>query len=93
LKQKQITSEDLAEFVHCYSTSDRSRRRESRNFRRVKYADIIARDKASLDIQWLREDASKPDQETPQTLIAEILQDLDEAMKEFAAAEAEIHRK
>jgi type I restriction enzyme M protein len=79
--------------VHCYSPSDRSRRRESRNFRRVKYADIIARDKASLDIQWLHEDASKPNEETPQALIAEILQDLDEAMKEFAAAEAQILRK
>jgi type I restriction enzyme M protein len=93
LKQKQITSEDLAEFVRCYSPSDRSRRRESRNFRCVKYADIVAREKASLDIQWLHEDASKPNEETPQALIAEILQDLDEAMKEFAAAEAQIRRK
>jgi type I restriction enzyme M protein len=93
LKQKQITSEDLAEFVHCYSPNDRSRRRESRNFRCVKYADIVAREKASLDIQWLHEDDSKPNEETPQALIAGILQDLDEAMKEFAAVEAQIRRK
>jgi type I restriction enzyme M protein len=93
LLKGQIGSEDLAEFVNCYSPNDRSRRRESRNFRCVKCADIIARDKASLDIQWLHADASKPNEETPQALITEILQDLDEAMKEFAAAEAQIRRK
>jgi type I restriction enzyme M protein len=93
VKQKQIASEDLADFVDCYCPSDRSRRRESRNFRRVKYADIVARDKASLDIQWLHDDVSKPTEETPQALIAEILLDLDEAMREFAAAEEQIRRK
>jgi hypothetical protein len=53
----------------------------------------FARDKASLDIQWLHADASKPNEETPQALITEILQDLGEAMKEFAAAEAQIRRR
>jgi type I restriction enzyme M protein len=93
VKQKQIGPEDLADFIRCYCPSDRSRRRESTNFRRIKYAEVISRDKASLDIHWLEEGRSKPTEETPQELIAEILQDLDEAMKEFAAAEAQIRKK
>jgi type I restriction enzyme M protein len=93
VKQKQIGPEDLADFVRCYCPSDRSRRREAQNFRRVKYAEIIGRDKASLDIHWLQEGLSKPNKETPQALVAEILQDLDEAIREFAAAEMEISHK
>lgn len=93
VKQKQIGTEDLADFVRCYCPGDRARRREAANFRRVKYADIVSRDKASLDIHWLQEGLSKPNEETPQTLAAEILQDLDEAMREFAAAEMEISQR
>jgi type I restriction enzyme M protein len=92
VKQKQIGPEDLADFIRCYCPRDRSRRRESANFRQIKYAEIISRDKASLDIHWLQEGLSKANEETPQELIAEILQDLDEAMKEFAAAEAHVRR-
>ena|SRR6266480_327218 len=93
VKQKQIASEDMVEFVQCYCPSDRARRRESKNFRRVKYADIVARDKASLDIHWRHKDHSKPHQETPEALLAEILLDLDEARREFAAAEELVRRK
>jgi type I restriction enzyme M protein len=93
VKKKQIGTEDLADFVRCYCPGERARRREAANFRRVEYADIIGRDKASLDIHWLQEGLRKPNEETPQALVAEILQDLDEAMREFAAAEMEISQK
>jgi hypothetical protein len=56
--------------------------------RRFKYAESIARNKANLDIQWQQ---TNPIQgETPQALMREILKDLEEAIKEFAAAESEL---
>jgi type I restriction enzyme M protein len=89
LKQNPIRPDDLTDFVHCYHTDNRDRRKESAHFRRFKYSEIIARDKASLDIQWQPE-ATGVIGDTPQILMKEILKDLEEAMREFAAAASEI---
>jgi type I restriction enzyme M protein len=93
LKNNQIESEDLADFVACYSAENRGRRKEGKHFRRVKYSEVLARDKANLDIHWQYNTGLLPSGGTPQALVKEILEDLDEAMKEFAAAEVEIHRR
>jgi hypothetical protein len=50
----------------------------------------MARDKANLDIQWQPEGMNPTQGETPQAMMKEILKDLEEAMREFAAAESEI---
>lgn len=92
LRQNPIQREDLTDFVECYSATDPTRRKETAHFRRFRYSDILARDKANLDIQWQQETSNGVQRETPQTLMKEILADLAEAMKEFAAAEAEIRR-
>lgn len=92
LRQNPIGPEDLTDFVHCYHADDRTRRKETVSFRRFKYSEIITRDKASLDIQWQDETMNAAHGETPQALIKEILEDLEEAMKEFAAAESAIRR-
>lgn len=92
LRHNPIRPDDLTDFIRCYSTDDRSARKETRQFRRFKYADIIARDRANLDIQW-QQDADRPSNEsTPQSLMKEILTDLEEAMREFAATEEEIRQ-
>jgi hypothetical protein len=57
---------------------------------RFKYSEIIARDKASLDIQWQHETMNATQGGTPQALMKEILEDLKEALREFTAAESEI---
>lgn len=92
LRQNPIGPEDLTDFIHCYRTDDPTRRKETAHFRRFKYSEIIARDKASLDIQWERETMNATQGGTPQALVKEILRDLEEAMREFAAAESEIRR-
>ena len=89
LRQNPIRSDDLVNFVHCYEAEDRSRRKVTSVFRRFTYAEIMARDRANLDIQWQQEEVSTPERETPQALMKEILKDLEEAMREFAAAEFE----
>jgi type I restriction enzyme M protein len=91
LRQNPIRPEDLSDFVHCYHAENRAQRKESAHFRRFRYSEIIARDKASLDIQWQGE-ATDVIGDTPQMIMKEILKDLEEAMREFASAESEIRR-
>lgn len=92
LRQNPIAPEDLTDFIRCYCAEDRTRRRETAHFRRFKYSEIIARDKANLDLQWEEEATNATQTATPQALMKEILDDLKEAMREFAAAESEIRR-
>lgn len=92
LRQNPIVSEDLRDFVHCYCAENPNQRQETENFRRFKYSEISARDKVNLDIQWQHESVNIAQGETPQTLMREILADLEEAMREFAAAEKGIQR-
>jgi type I restriction enzyme M protein len=92
IKKNPISTEDLKDFIHCYRADDPTRRKQTPHFRRFKYAEIIARDRASLDIQWQHETGNSIDTGTPQGIMKEILIDLEEAIREFAAAETEIGR-
>ena len=92
VRQNPIEPEDLTDFVSCYSADDPTRRKETAHFRPFKYSEIIARDKANLDFQWRDETMNVTQSETPQALMKDILRDLEEAMREFAAAESEIRR-
>ncbi len=78
--------DDLADFVDSYHPDDRSKRVESERFRRFGYDELLARDKANLDITWLRdeslEDAS--DLPAPGILAAEIVEELGAALAQFA---------
>lgn len=90
LKQNPIRSEDLDDFVQSYSAADPGSRKESAVFRRFTYAEVVAREKASLDIWWRRGGIDAIDEENPRVMLGRILDDLSDAMREFAAAEAEL---
>ena len=57
LKTKTLRREDLQEFVDCYNPDNRHQRSESERFKYFDYETLIARDKASLDIFWLKDDS------------------------------------
>ena len=57
LKQNPLRTEHLADFVSSFSAGDRRARAESERFRRFAYDELVARDKASLDITWLRDES------------------------------------
>ena len=87
LVRNPLTREALDDFVHCYQGADRSKRRESERFKRYTYDEILARDKVSLDITWLSEDSDDDEEHVdPDTLIAEIVEELTAAASELAAA-------
>lgn len=90
-RQNPIANEDLNEFVDCYRPGKPlSRRKENKRFRRFRYAELMARDKANLDIFWLKDD-SMTDMSglpRPSVLLAQIVADVEEALVEFRAAES-----
>ena len=92
LRQNPIGADDLTDFIRCYCADDPTRRKETDRFKRFKYSEIIARDKANLDIQWRQDTMNVARVSSPQELMKEILEDLKEAMREFAAAETEIRQ-
>jgi type I restriction enzyme M protein len=86
LKTRTLTRADLEDFVACYNPANRHERKETERFRPFTYDELMARDKASLDIFWLR-DESLDDTENlppPDVIAAEIVEDLEAALAQFA---------
>ena len=59
LKANPLTRVDLDDFVACYNPVNRLKREESEPFRRFTYDELVNRDKANLDIFWLRDESMK----------------------------------
>jgi type I restriction enzyme M protein len=89
LKTDRMTRADLNEFIECYKPGERQKRKgtwserapEGR-WRPFTYDEIVARDKLSLDLTWLRDEsledsANLPD---PNVLAQEIADDLRSAL-------------
>jgi type I restriction enzyme M protein len=92
LKTRALARADLDDFVTCYNSANRHERAETERFRAFSYDELFARDKASLDIFWLR-DESLEDSENlpaPEVIAAEIVEDLQAALDQFAAIAASL---
>jgi type I restriction enzyme M protein len=92
LRQKPIADDDLKDFVQCYQSLKRSKRKESERFKRFTYHELMSRDKANLDIFWLKDDSLTDTENLPMPAIlaAEIIEDLEAALAEFSAVEEEL---
>jgi type I restriction enzyme M protein len=81
-----MTRSDLDEFVACYHASNRNQRKATWNeknhpdgrFRVFAYDDLVARDKCSLDIFWLKDESLEDSANLPEphVLAEEIAEDL-----------------
>ncbi len=92
LKKNPLKLEDLKEFITCYNPNNRHKRKETWSesnpggrWRKFEYDDIIARDKTSLDISWLKDNSladldNLPD---PDVLAAEIIDNLEAGLESF----------
>ena len=86
LKQNPLTRADLDDFVACYGPpGERHRRTETERFKRYSYDELIARDKVSLDVFWLRDESLEDtdDLPVPGVIAAEIVEDLELALSEL----------
>ena len=57
LKNNPLTRADLDDFVACYNPENRLQREETERFHRFTYDELVKRDKANLDIFWLRDES------------------------------------
>jgi len=92
LKERPLRREHLDDFVAAYKAGARHERVESERFRRFTYDEIVSRDKASLDVFWLR-DESLEDAEnlpSPAVIAAEIIDDLEAAVAQLAEIAADL---
>ncbi len=64
----------------------RHERTETERFRPFSYDELVARDKASLDIFWLRDESLEDTDNLPppEVIAAEIVEDLEAALAQFA---------
>ena len=85
LKTRPLRREDLQEFVEAYNPANRHKRKESERFRHFEYKDLVARDKASLDIFWLKDDSldDLDNLPPPDVLQQEIIDHLEAALAAF----------
>ena len=99
LKTNPLKRSDLDDFVLQYNPANRHDRRPTWSletpdgrWRPYPYDELLARDKVSLDLFWLRDEtledaASLPD---PDLLAQEIVEDLRAALDQFAAIHADL---
>ena len=93
LKKKPLRFEDLTDFITCYNPLNRHMRNELWNdqtnpegrWRKFTYEQIIARDKTSLDIFWLKEKslADLDNLPEPDELALDIIENLEAGLASF----------
>lgn len=95
LKQKPLTHAHLEDFVRCYHPENRHQRKATWTdetpdgcWRAYSREELLQRDKASLDLFWLK-DVTMTDLDNlpePDVLMSDIMENLEAAMEQFAAA-------
>jgi len=86
LKENTLKRSDLDDFVSCYNPKNRHQRKESERFKGFTYEELTKRDKANLDIFWLKDDALEESANlpAPEIIAREITDDLEAALEQFA---------
>jgi type I restriction enzyme M protein len=92
LKTNPLKQSDLDDFVQCFNSPNRFERSESERFRCFSYEELQKRDKLSLDITWLRDESLEDTDNLPDPAIlaAEIVEDLQAALDQFAQIAADL---
>ena len=100
LKQNPMTDRNLADFITCYHPENRYERQETWSeenpdgrWRKFSVEEIMARDKTSLDIFWLK-DKSLADLDnlpSPDMLADEIIENLQGALESFQELRAQLN--
>jgi type I restriction enzyme M protein len=92
LKTNPLKREDLEEFEKCYNSPNRherkatwSEKKPDGRWRAYDYDELVARDKASLDIFWLKDESLEASDNLPDPdiIAQEIVDDLESALEQF----------
>ncbi len=103
LKRKPLRLESLQDFITCFNPQNRHDRQptwdEKKNpqgrWRKYSYEEIVARDKTSLDIFWLKDKSltDLDDLPEPDILAAEIIENLEAGLANFRDVAAGLAQK
>ncbi len=95
LKRKPLRLDDLKEFIDCYNPGNRHKRKETWNeetnpegrWRKYSYKELIARDKTSLDLFWLKDDSltDLDNLPEPEILADDIIENIEAGLASFRA--------
>ena len=88
MKTNTLTRGHLDEFVDAYAPGrPRSERQETERFKAFTYDELLAREKANLDIVWLKDDSIEDaaDLPAPDVIAAQIVDELQAALAEIQA--------
>lgn len=85
LKTRPLKLDNLRDFIRCYKPQNRHERVQTERFKFYAYDALVARDKASLDIFWLKDDSldNLQDLPPPDVLQQEIIEHLEAALAAF----------
>ena len=88
LKTRPLKFDDLQDFITCYQPENRHQRQETERFKYFSYDELMARDKASLDVFWLKDNSldTLDDLPPPEVLQQEIIEHLEAALDAFRGA-------
>lgn len=102
MKRKPLRLEDLREFVDCYNPANRHARTETWHpeknpegrWRKFIHAELIARDKTSLDLFWLKDDslADLDKRPEPELLAEEIIENIEAGLASFRTVASALSR-
>ena len=93
LKTNPLTYPDLHDFIQSYNPENRHDRTDSERFKAYTYDELIQRDKANLDITWIKDESLQETENLPEPeiLAAEIIENLRSALEEFEALQEELN--
>jgi len=86
LKTNPLKFEDLRDFITNYHADDISARTETERFHVYSYDKLTERDKANLDIFWLRDETLEDSDNLPDPgiIALEIAENLEDALEQFS---------
>lgn len=89
LKERPLVEDDLKDFIQCYNPTNRHERKETDRWKPFKLDALLARDKANLDIFWLKDEDLEASENlpSPDVLAQEIVEDLEAALEVFRSLE------
>ncbi|XXT08479.1 N-6 DNA methylase [Sorangium sp. So ce367] len=102
LKTNPLARADLDDFVACYKPGELHKRRATFSekhptgqWRAYDYAELIARDKCSLDVFWLKDESLEASENlpAPDVIAGEIVEDLRAALEQFETVEADLRAR
>jgi type I restriction enzyme M protein len=95
LKTNPLRYEDLQDFIQCYNPQNRHQRTPTERFKPFTYTELTQRDKANLDIFWLKDETLEDTQNLPppNIIAQEIAENLQNALNQFTTIQENLQQR